>query len=125
MTHPAYFDVNLFLEGVFSHRCPGTHLELEEFQSASPYANTSAGQYFKLGVLSMEKCIYSCCEMLECNIVFIHNNICYLIKCESDKSCEPLPRDGVKFQNTYIVKVRPVQGKQDIDVITTHGIRSM
>lgn len=100
--------------GVSGYHCPGAHLDLEEFQGVTPYGNASEGmKYENAGSLPLEECVYACCESTECNIVFRFRGVCYLIKCESSELCEPLARKGVKFENAFIIKVRPVEMLED------------
>lgn len=36
----------------------------------------------------MEECVEICCKIVECNVVFLLIEICYILVCINKKSCE-------------------------------------
>ncbi|GAB6023868.1 hypothetical protein CHUAL_008606 [Chamberlinius hualienensis] len=91
--------------------CPDSGQNLEIYQGATPYANISAGIFTKLPkVFKLDECVDECCYSENCHYAFFPNGICFMITCRSNKFCEPLPRNGAKFDDTYLVKVRDPDG---------------
>ncbi|KAG7209539.1 hypothetical protein KM043_015619 [Ampulex compressa] len=59
---------------------------------------------------SVKHCVAACCSVPRCNVVLMHNDTCYHIKCKDSKSCMPLYRpDLVNDNPPSMVLVKPVE----------------
>ncbi|BES87636.1 PKD [Nesidiocoris tenuis] len=93
--------------------CP-SRLSDKIYAGYTPKGNKTAGKFLHVGRdLSLEACVAKCCsDEQTCNVVFMVNNTCYEIECVSNALCEPVKRTEAKFQNVFMVLVRPVPIKQ-------------
>ena len=69
------------------------------------------GKYLKdPNANDLASCASKCCESTDCNTVFLFNEDCFLIVCNTTNPelCEPAPRSGEKFKNTYMLNLRSV-----------------
>lgn len=59
----------------------------------------SAGKFTDIGkVKSIMTCIRYCCDSkVECDLAFMLENNCYLVKCYSEDRCQALPAPGVDY----------------------------
>lgn len=108
--------------------CRDTYLHQRNakiFRQVTPRGNTSAGRYMKVkGATTIKQCVLQCCRNSSCNVVFMFDTRCYLIACVSEEACQPLPRQGLKFLESYMVLMRPVneQSNFEDDGYTDSGI---
>ncbi|XP_031552204.1 adhesive plaque matrix protein 2-like isoform X2 [Actinia tenebrosa] len=67
-----------------------THLDIRKDVTLRQGIN--AGKFTKLGVMrDMQTCVDACCHDPSCDVAFMPGNVCYTVKCHSDKSCESIP----------------------------------
>ena len=76
-----------------------------------------AGKYYKMtGINKMDECLGHCCGSKRCDVAFMVNKNCYLVKCFNSDSCALKQSDNPKFDtmlsvvsksNTKTTKGRP------------------
>ena len=91
-------------------------LRASTFPSATPAGGVKAGKYTKDKVAdSLPSCLATCCARTDsCDVVFFHDDTCFLIQCNSTapELCEPESRDEEKFRFTYMIRVRDTEPPQ-------------
>ena len=75
-----------------------------------------AGKYYKIaGTNKMDECIGHCCGSKRCDVAFMVNKNCYLVKCHNSDSCVLKQSDNPKFDTMLAVvsksKEKAVEGK--------------
>lgn len=57
-----------------------------------------AGKYYKMvGIKEMDGCVKHCCGSKRCDVAFMVNKNCYLVKCHNSDSCDLKKSDNPKF----------------------------
>lgn len=57
-----------------------------------------AGKYYKMaGIHKMDECLGHCCGSKRCDVAFMVNKNCYLVKCFNSDSCAIKQSDNSKF----------------------------
>ena len=57
-----------------------------------------AGKYYKMtSIDNMDECVGHCCRSKICDVAFMVNKNCYLVKCHNSDSCELKQSDNPKF----------------------------
>lgn len=57
-----------------------------------------AGKYYKMtSIDNMDECVGHCCRSKICDVAFMVNKNCYLVKCNNSDSCELKQSDNPKF----------------------------
>ena len=76
---------------------------------------TKAGKYYKMaGISKMDDCVGHCCRSKRCDVAFMVNKNCYLVKCHNSNSCELKQSDNPKFDTmlSVVSKSKAVEGKK-------------
>lgn len=74
-----------------------------------------AGKYYKMaGINKMDECLGHCCGSKRCDVAFMVNKNCYLVKCFNSDSCALKQSDNPKFDTMLSVVSKP-------DAKTTKG----
>ncbi|XP_057304779.1 uncharacterized protein LOC130641823 isoform X2 [Hydractinia symbiolongicarpus] len=61
-------------------------------------AGIEAGQFKKVGtVKDISQCIQFCCNEVRCNVAFMAKGICYLVSCNNQFLCRPVPAKSVNL----------------------------
>jgi len=67
-----------------------------------------AGKYYKMaGINKMDECIGHCCGSKRCDVAFMVNKNCYLVKCHNSDSCVLKQSDNPKFDTMLSVVSKP------------------
>ena len=70
-----------------------------------------AGTYYKMATVDkMDDCIGHCCGSKRCDVAFMVNKNCYLVKCHNSDSCELKRSENPKF-DTMLSMVSKTKGK--------------
>lgn len=70
-----------------------------------------AGTYYKMATVDkMDNCIGHCCGSRRCDVAFMVNKNCYLVKCHNSDSCELKRSENSKF-DTMLSMVSKTKGK--------------
>ena len=70
-----------------------------------------AGTYYKMATVDkMDDCIGHCCGSKRCDVAFMVNKNCYLVKCHNSDSCELKRSENQKF-DTMLSMVSKTKGK--------------
>ena len=70
-----------------------------------------AGTYYKMATVDkMDDCIGHCCGSKRCDVAFMVNKNCYLVKCHDSDSCELKRSENPKF-DTMLSMVSKTKGK--------------
>ena len=70
-----------------------------------------AGTYYKMATVDkMDDCIGHCCGSKRCDVAFMVNKNCYLVKCHNSDSCELKRSENSKF-DTMLSMVSKTKGK--------------
>lgn len=75
-----------------------------------------AGTYYKMaGAKMMDDCVGHCCRSKRCDVAFMVNKNCYLVKCHDSDSCELKRSDNPKFDTMLSVvsksKAKTIEGE--------------
>lgn len=75
-----------------------------------------AGTYYKMaGTKMMDDCVGHCCRSKRCDVAFMVNKNCYLVKCHDSDSCELKRSDNPKFDTMLSVvsksKAKTIEGE--------------
>ena len=63
-----------------------------------------AGKYYKMaGINKMDECLGHCCGSKRCDVAFMVNKNCYLVKCFNSDSCALKQSDNPKFDTMLSV----------------------
>ncbi|XP_022802620.1 uncharacterized protein LOC111340100 [Stylophora pistillata] len=63
-----------------------------------------AGKYYKMiGIKEMDRCVKHCCGSKRCDVAFMVNKNCYLVKCHNSDSCDLKKSDNSKFDTMLSV----------------------
>jgi len=63
-----------------------------------------AGKYYKIaGINKMDECVVHCCGSKRCDVAFMVNKNCYLVKCFNSDSCALKQSDNPKFDTMLSV----------------------
>ena len=63
-----------------------------------------AGKYYKIaGINKMDECVGHCCGSKRCDVAFMVNKNCYLVKCFNSDSCALKQSDNPKFDTMLSV----------------------
>lgn len=63
-----------------------------------------AGKYYKIaGINKMDECVGHCCGSKRCDVAFMVNKNCYLVKCLNSDSCALKQSDNPKFDTMLSV----------------------
>lgn len=76
-----------------------------------------AGKYYKMvGIHKMDECVGHCCGSKRCDVAFMVNKNCYLVKCLNSGSCDLKKSDNPKFDTMLSVvskaKAKETKGKR-------------
>ncbi|PSN49545.1 hypothetical protein C0J52_04994 [Blattella germanica] len=95
--------------------CPRMYLSI--FNGYAPRGNDTAGVYTKKDdIHRLEDCITSCCTEEMCNVIFMHDDACYQIICDTSEMCAPLYRPEKQFgRHVSMVLVQPVSATETWD----------
>ncbi|XP_020601860.1 uncharacterized protein LOC110040941 [Orbicella faveolata] len=67
-----------------------------------------AGKYYKMaGINKMDECLGHCCGSRRCDVAFMVNKNCYLVKCFNSDSCALKQSDNPKFDTMLSVVSKP------------------
>jgi len=76
---------------------------------AVPLGGAEAAVYRAVKTVhTLHGCVVSCCSSPVCDTVFLHNRDCYLLQCNSTASCQPHVTHDGKFNETYLLNVKPI-----------------
>ena len=81
----------------FNHDAKCPHNEV--MYNVKLKAGLSAGKFTDIGkVKSIMTCIRYCCDAkVECDLAFMLESNCYLVKCYSEDRCQALPAPGIDY----------------------------
>lgn len=82
-----------------------------------------AGKYYKMtGINKMDECVGHCCGSKRCDVAFMVNKNCYLVKCHNSDSCALKQSDNPKFDTMLSMvsksKAKAVEGEYDLFMYT-------
>lgn len=67
-----------------------------------------AGKYYKMAEINkMDECLGHCCGSRRCDVAFMVNKNCYLVKCFNSDSCALKQSDNPKFDTMLSVVSKP------------------
>ena len=77
-----------------------------------------AGKYYRMHEIhKMDECVGHCCGSKKCDVAFMVNNNCYLVKCHNAESCVVKQSENPKFDTMLSMVSKPkgdlsTKGKQ-------------
>ncbi|XP_015762034.1 PREDICTED: uncharacterized protein LOC107341127 [Acropora digitifera] len=90
------------LELIASHKTPCRKSSVNYNVTLSNGAK--AGKYYKISSIdNMDDCVSNCCRSKRCDVAFMVNKNCYLVKCHNSDSCELKQSDNSKFDTMLSV----------------------
>lgn len=90
------------LELIASHKTPCRKSSVNYNVTLSRGAK--AGKYYKISSIdNMDDCVSNCCRSKRCDVAFMVNKNCYLVKCHNSDSCELKQSDNSKFDTVLSV----------------------
>ncbi|KAK2183104.1 hypothetical protein NP493_323g02021 [Ridgeia piscesae] len=82
---------------------------------AVPLGGAEAAVYRAVKTVhTLHGCVVSCCSSPVCDTVFLHNRDCYLLQCNSTASCQPHVTHDGKFNETYLLNVKPIKSSGSV-----------
>ncbi|CAH1773920.1 unnamed protein product [Owenia fusiformis] len=102
------------LQGVHGDLC--TDYDEKELTAAlhmkvTPKGGMYAGKYSKVpDAHDLTQCVKSCCGSRTCNTVFLHDETCFLIACNTTnpEACSPMERTEDRFSGSFMVELRTI-----------------
>ncbi|KAJ8979867.1 hypothetical protein NQ317_016051 [Molorchus minor] len=99
-------------------QCP--RLYEKTFKGYIPRGNVSAGIFEEIeGVTKLRNCVLKCCMKDNCNVVFMNDEKCYHITCNSNELCIPtFTSNPDTTDHVYMVLVKPTDEDTWEDIIS-------
>ena len=67
-------------------------------------AGHNAGEFRRAKeVEDVDKCAQQCCNSSSCDVVYVVENICFLVKCRDASSCEPVSFKNSKYRSSVVL----------------------